>query len=531
MTEAQIATSFLTFAQETLGLDLYRWQARVLEPFDHASNRLVQVTLVSPNGAGKSSVCIPALILGWLTVYEKGRVALTTNDSKQLDNQVMPALNNYRHLFPTWKFIERRIETPTGGFFYGFTTTGGDRVEGAHKLNDTDGPLLAIVDEAKSVDQDIFLGIDRWTYNAILLTSSPGPMYGRFYESHTQTPGFVRVQAGLKDCPHIGEDKIRRLQEQYGPNGTTPNAAYLASTLEGQFMTAEGEIRFNREGLDYLAAVAATDHDKATRGVLKPQPWMVNGMPAQTWSDDSNGWVWLWEAPKPGCRYIGFCDPTTGAQSEGSNNRDTHGCGIMRAAYTDSRGIGHDAEVVAVFYVPSTEEHSGAACRWDNDILAARFAMVLRHFGNCMAVVEANNSGTEVIRLLLLEGCNLWHREKPNHRNPHKRLEVVGFQTTAQTKNYWIGALGAGIRDGTFNCRFLPAVKQFGTFILNDKGTGEAQSGMHDDFCTGIALALLQINAASEMPGFPVIPVNQFGGCMIVATPLGQGQETHGACS
>lgn len=533
MTEAQIETSFLTFAECTLSLNLYPWQARVLEPFDNATNRLVQVTLVSPNGAGKSSVCIPALILGWLTMYEKGRVALTTNDSKQLDNQVMPALNGFRHLFPTWKFIERRIETPTGGFFYGFTTVGGDRVEGAHKLDDTDGPLLAIVDEAKSVEQDIFLGIDRWTYNAILLTSSPGPMHGRFYESHTSTPGFVRVKAGLLDCPHIGEDKIRRLEEQYGPDGVTPNPAYLASTLEGRFMEAEGELRFNRDGLDRIKASAET-FEAHWRAQLRehPEATLIGELHQQekthaiTWLPDyETGWLWCAEKPRGGCRYIGFCDPMTGAQSEGSLKRDTHAAGVLRLAYTDftvSPAVSYDDEVVAVL-------HHMDGCRWDNDILAERFALLL-HWFQCVAIVEANNSGTEVMRLLMLAGCNLWRRRKRDHKNPGKKLEVVGFQTTAGTKSEWIGALGRAIREQDLTCNYLPAARQFCTFVLNEKGTGEAQGGAFDDFVTGVGLALYARESASVYP-LPA-PVNQFP--MMTQGPWGAQPARppgYGACS
>lgn len=236
--EEDIQTSLLWFARHVLGFtkenqrELYDWQEAVVEPFDQANQKLIQVSLCSPNGAGKSSVIIPVLVLGWLFFYPKGRVILTTADGKQLENQVMPAIESFRHKFPSWKFIERRVETPTGGFFHAFTTNDSGRVEGAHKLDDLDGPLLAIVDEAKSVDDQIFMGIDRWTYNGILLTSSPGKMSGRFFASQQpEAKDYIKIRVGLKDCPNIGQDKIDRIIAVHGPN-----SPFTRSALHGEFI-------------------------------------------------------------------------------------------------------------------------------------------------------------------------------------------------------------------------------------------------------------------------------------------------------
>jgi hypothetical protein len=273
-------------------------------------------------------------------------------------------------------------------------------------------------------------------------------------------------------------------------------------------MDADGELRFDREGLNALEDMSDVWHGSAERLVLHEQePMRGQSQPWPTPGIQKDGWIWCSERPRPGCRYIGFCDPMTGAQSEGSLNRDTHSAGILRAAFVDADGVEHDAELVSALYVPSEEEPSGAACQWDNDILAQRLAMLLRWYGNPICIVEANNAGTEVIRLLLQEGCNLWRREKPNHRLPGKKMiDVVGFQTNSATKNYWIGALGAAIRDRLLVCKFAPAVKQFATFVLNDKGTGEAQGGCHDDWVTGVGLGLYQIHAATMLPMPAIVP-------------------------
>jgi hypothetical protein len=451
-----------------------------------------------------------------------------------------------------WRFLDRYVETSTGGKIILFTTDEPGRAEGFHRETlengaaNREGPLLLIANEAKSVPEGIFSAFDRCTFDGLLYASSPGPMSGRFYESQVRPElGFRRLQIGLKDCPHIPPERIADIVATYGED-----APFTRSTLHGEFMEADGEARFDFAGLEALREMAEVHHGSAERGYLAEQEGMGGGnvrretlntqhptsniqwsgskaldwggaddpgrtVGATTFVGEAKGWVWMIERPIPGCAYLGFCDPMTGEQSEGSKHRDTHAAGIMRAPYIDTAGVEHDAELVAAIYVESGPgglgqmggsggtggENSGAACRWDNDVLAARLAMLLRFYGNCLCICEANNSGTEVIRLLLLEGCRLWRREKPNHRVPgRKMVDVVGFLTTSATKNYWIGTLGTAIRERTLVCRFLPAVKQCGTFILNEKGTGEAQPGCHDDWCTGLGLGLYQMHAATQLP-------------------------------
>ncbi len=192
----------------------------------------------------------------------------------------------------------------------------------------------------------------------------------------------------------------------------------------------------------------------------------------------------------------------TGEQSEGALVRDTHGAGILRLSYIDEHQIEHDDEVVAVL-------HHDGGCRWDNDILTDRLSMLLRHYGDAPVIVEANNSGTEVMRLLIIAGRTLWRREKPNHRMPGKKMiDVVGFQTTDATKSHWVGALGRHIRERLLVCRYRTAVQQFATFILDDKGKGGAQAGCHDDLVTGIGMAIFARATAKRMQLPPPI---QFG--------------------
>ena len=482
------------FAEEVLGISLYAWQDKVLSCFEKAPKERVKVSLCTPNGAGKSERIVGTLVLYWLAMFPKGKCVVTTKSGLQLDTQVCPAVERHQPKFEGWKFIQRHIDTPTGGQGIFFVTDAPERSEGHHTVGDVwDGPVLIIVDEAKSVPEEIFEAIDRCTYSALLYVSSTGGATGRFYESQTspQKGGFQAFRVGLSDCPHIPKERIDDIISTYGIDHPITR-----STLFAEWMVADGESRFNQVGLDLLKKTAeaeealhkvkaAQDIKNSRYGQLQENAGAISWLPA----GPKDGWAWRCEDPIPGCRYIAWGDPCTGEQARGSKDRDGHGFGIIRDAYLDAAGRHHNAAVVAVL-------HAEPCPRWDNDILCDRFSKLLLWYGDPIAIVEANNSGMEVLRLLNIAGRTLWRREKRDAVNPGKKLEVLGFQTTSTSKNLWIGPVAAHIREQTLECLYLPAVHQFHTFILTEDGKGQAQDGTHDDFVTGIGLGLFALPSA-----------------------------------
>lgn len=241
----RIAGTPAGFAQMLMGKDrpLYQWQVEVLSWFEDTL-QLCKGSLATPNGAGKSSVIVAALALWWISVHPQGKVVITTKDSKQLDNQIWPAIEAHKDRFPGWDFIERMVRNGRGGFIVGFTTDDPGRAEGWHKINDTTGPLLVIEDEAKSIADQIDQALDRCTYNAKLLTSSPGLTEGFFWRSHRedQPPppiGYHHKQVGLLDCPHKPRQTIDMILAEYGPDHW-----FTRSTLYGEFTDADSDTLF-----------------------------------------------------------------------------------------------------------------------------------------------------------------------------------------------------------------------------------------------------------------------------------------------
>jgi hypothetical protein len=226
----------LSFAEVILKTELYDWQAEILFAIEKASSRnRVKLAVVAPNAAGKSTRIVAIAALRWLYKNPKGRVVITTADSKQLDAQIMPALQSHRNVFARkgWEFLARSIRTPEGGFLMSFTTDEPGRAEGHHSAPDV--PLLVVADEAKSIPEPIFEAFDRCTFNVLLLISSPGLMQGRLYNCFTaQRDQWFTFQVGLEDCPHVSQERIDDVIVSYGADHP-----FTRSTLYGEFMSEE----------------------------------------------------------------------------------------------------------------------------------------------------------------------------------------------------------------------------------------------------------------------------------------------------
>jgi hypothetical protein len=227
----------VNFGEQILGVQFYDWQKEVMGWFAKTDARM-KASVAAPNGSGKSERVIAALALWWVCMSPRASVVITSKDSRQLDQQIWPALEQHKVKFSKMIWNSRYIETPTGGRIIGFTTDDPGRAEGWHRQ--PDGPLLLIADEAKSIPEAIFEAFDRCTYNGLLYISSTGLMQGRFYESHTsKADQFKTRRVRLEECPHIPEARINDILNTYGEEHP-----FTRSTLYSEFMSRDEESMF-----------------------------------------------------------------------------------------------------------------------------------------------------------------------------------------------------------------------------------------------------------------------------------------------
>lgn len=199
------------------------WQRRLLNAVDQHKSK---VTAVTCNGAGKTSKIIPGCVLPFMALNPRAKVVITSGVDRQVREQVFPHLKNHvlRRL-TGWDVADTKLAAPNGSQCVGFTTREGGYFEGWHgnpdeqyKLFEHDGPLMIIVDEAKSVHRAVFDAIERCTTQHLVLISSAGAPEGEFYDSHTKAAGSYtgrfRVPASI--CPHVDHAKNLDLIQRRG---------------------------------------------------------------------------------------------------------------------------------------------------------------------------------------------------------------------------------------------------------------------------------------------------------------------------
>jgi phage terminase large subunit len=245
---APVRLSPVQFAVAVLGLRLYVWQARVLADVMTGTPTAV----VTPNGAGKTSVLISALALTVLHEWPGATVVLTSATFRAVRTQIFAALEQHRAKFPNWTWKDTEITDANCGRILGFATDQGAKFEGFHAHPDR--PLLIILDEAKTVQDDIFVAADRCNPTYLLYVSSPGGNFGQFHDAFKNS-GFHRHHITAKDCPHLSEEWIAKMREKYGEGSDV-----FRSMVLGQF--AKG----NEQG----KIVQFADYERC---LAQPPPW------------------------------------------------------------------------------------------------------------------------------------------------------------------------------------------------------------------------------------------------------------------
>ena len=219
------------FAKIVLGMELYPRQCEVLRAMTLPGSA---VSFRSCNEGGKTKLVICALILWHLANFPKGHVVTTSGSYRQIKDQLLPALQAYRTLFRDWTFFRTpRIETPDPRCFWeGFSTDEGGTFEG-HHAGGVDEPLMIIVDEAKTVRDDIFQAIERCKPTRLLIASSPGYAEGEFYRSQTtRRRHYQTFVQRATECRHWKKEDIERVRDKWGENHPLFRSMVMAEFMD-----------------------------------------------------------------------------------------------------------------------------------------------------------------------------------------------------------------------------------------------------------------------------------------------------------
>jgi hypothetical protein len=132
----------------------------------------------------------------------------------------------------SWRcgWLETEVRTPQGGYITGRSTDVSGNIEGYHSRPDS--PVVILVDEAKSVDEEVFEALSRCTATFRLYASSTGPAFGFFHSLFTSRSAYWRTyRIRSTDCAHIPQSQIDADREADGEHSSTFRIKHLSEFL------------------------------------------------------------------------------------------------------------------------------------------------------------------------------------------------------------------------------------------------------------------------------------------------------------
>ena len=229
---------------------LYPWQveeAMFLAQDIFTKQEPLRHILCACNGSGKDAYVIAPFAVWHALCKIRSRCVITSSSytqlSSQTENYIKSLCNIINEKLGHKVFIIKQMHiacTWTGSEIKLFSTDEPGRAEGYHPFPDyPKGELAIIINEGKTVADDIFEALQRCTFNRWIIVSSPGKTNGRMFNDYSNRKTVVYPEAFTRgklyarkvtafECPHISASRINEEREQYGEHHPWFRSARLA---------------------------------------------------------------------------------------------------------------------------------------------------------------------------------------------------------------------------------------------------------------------------------------------------------------
>lgn len=194
------------------------------------------------------------------------------------------------------------------------------------------------------------------------------------------------------------------------------------------------------------------------------------------WVDDEKGYISVYEEPKENCPYV------LGGDTAGDGSDYFTGHVIDNLTGVQS----------AVFWG-----------KLDEDEYTRQIYCLGMYYNNALIGLEANFSTYPIRELERLGYTKQYVRETPDTYT-HSIKKSFGYLTSSKTRPVMIAELVRIVREDIEIINDIKTLQEMLSFIRNDKGRPEAETGQHDDLVMGLAIAyqLYMSNQQShELPG------------------------------
>lgn len=209
----------LLFAESILGIRPHDWQCHILLNYEAG----IQTAAACANFTGKTSTVFPIAALWTLYSFPRARLMYLSATSVQVKNQFFASLDRFRSrpALAGWTWLETEVRNPHGGFLFGRATDTSGNIEGLH--DQPGSPAGLLVDEAKSIQDEVLDALDRCHTSYRLFMSSTGAAFGGFYQICTAKSHLWKVFSIPSPlCPHVDPAVIEadreNLKEQRLPD-------------------------------------------------------------------------------------------------------------------------------------------------------------------------------------------------------------------------------------------------------------------------------------------------------------------------
>lgn len=246
----------------TPSLKLFNWQKEELRrlagfpngttdgylepPLKPTAENPIFYNLRTNNGSGKDTVVIARLVawMAWRKI--RMRIVITSKSHAQLKEQTFGPIVRYCEEVNTmtgqviYDIIDKKITClKTGSIVNLYVTDDPGAAEGFHPIENGPGDMMIIINEVKSIPDDLLTAFLRWTgYNYWLEISSPGRDEGWFYKNCMSAPTNypAPLELGKRyhrkvtafECPNISRAHIEEVKRVKGEDSIFYRGSILA---------------------------------------------------------------------------------------------------------------------------------------------------------------------------------------------------------------------------------------------------------------------------------------------------------------
>lgn len=198
--------------------------------------------------------------------------------------------------------------------------------------------------------------------------------------------------------------------------------------------------------------------------------------------EDANGYVSVWQRPEGGRHYSIGADV-----AEGLAHGD-YSCAVV--------GDNLSFDTVAMWHG-----------HIDPDLYGLELIKLAKYYNEAYLGVEGNNHGLATLSILKREEYWNLYFSKEHDKIADKETQKLGWYTTSKTKPFMIDKLQEFIRELHLGIYSDLIVGECFTYVIEDNGSTNAQSGCHDDTIMAMAIMLqlmLEDRGSSYIPEVPI---------------------------